>query len=321
MIEIRLFKFDSKTDYLPYYKSYTLKQKNLTTLNELLDAIYNIEKFSYIKDEPFFLKVNGIFTSSDALLSEFASNEFVIEPISIKRALNDLIIDTKDYQKKLEVLAPYITDMKEIIKEKTYMLEYYASNTQHFKEDYIGEHVILLAADIVSELPMLEKEISELIHGENGIQHRSSLKYRVLSTLEDENISSVVAPNIIQSFENFNIALYCALRAPSFKTVIEKSNAHYIDLESKHFDIPKKSKKLSYLMAGTILLEAMDNNADFLIVNNSDDLKLFDAKQKEIEKTMGREIGLPVLTQNEFLQLLQGNKNISSHKIKVSFLD
>jgi len=35
---------------------------------------------------------------------------------------------------------------------------------------------------------------------------------------------------------------------------------------------------------------------------------------------MGREIQLPVLTQDEFIQLLQGGKKLNPHKIKISFL-
>ena len=79
-------------------------------------------------------------------------------------------------------------------------------------------------------------------------------------------------------------------------------------------------------MAGTILLEALDNNADFLIVNTEEDLSLFDAQQKNIEKTMGREINLPVLTRGQFVKLLEGEKNKNAlgfniHKIKIPFLD
>ena len=126
---------------------------------------------------------------------------------------------------------------------------------------------------------------------------------------------------ILQYFDNFNIALYCALNDSSFEDIIKQSRATYVELKSKHFDIPKNAKKLSMLMAGSVLLEALDNNADFLIVNNEEELALFDAKQKSIESTMGREIKLPIITRNEFVQLLKGQRNLSSRKIKIPFLD
>jgi len=323
MLEIELFKFDSQTDYLPYYKNYHLQEEDLRTIDDVLNKVYSIEKFGRLENETFFVRVNDVFTDTTAAFETLLddSKTLRIEPISIKRAVNDLIIDTKDYKKKLELLAPYLTDIKEMIQEKTYMLEYYASNTLYFKDDYIGEHVILLVSDILKELPMLQEELYQLIDCEDGLRHRTSLAYRI----QDENIPQSLAvlniPDTIQSFENFNIALYCALNSPSFEDVIKNSDAQYVDLASKHFDIPKNSKELSYLMAGTILLEALDKNADFLIVHNKEDLVLFDGKQKSIEKTMGRDIQLPVLTQNEFIQLLQGAKKITPHTIKISFLD
>ena len=86
------------------------------------------------------------------------------------------------------------------------------------------------------------------------------------------------------------------------------------------------AKKLSYLMAGTILLDAIDNNADFLLVNSQEDISLFDAQQKNIAKVMGREIDLPVLTRGQFIKLLEGEKDkntlgLNIHKVKIPFLD
>ena len=213
-----------------------------------------------------------------------------------------------------------------IIKEKKYMLEYYASNTLHFMPDYIGEHIILLALDIVKENATLKDEIFALLNCEDGIKNKSSLKYRILNypAPSDNSIENTI--EVVQTFDNFNIALYNGLNDTSFENTIAQSQATYVELQSKYFDIPLNSPKLSYLMAGTVLLEAKDNNADFLIVNSKEDLSLFDAKQESIEKIMGREIAMPIITQEEFLKLISGEKNtsvlgIKSHKIKIPFLD
>lgn len=327
MTEIKLFKFDNKTDYLPYYKTYNLKLKDMQTINDVLNTVYNIEKFSYLKDELFFLKVNNIFISSDALISEVItqSNALLIEPLSIKRAINDLIIDTKDYQDKLSFLDAYLNTQEKdlIIKEKRYMLEYYASNTLYFNDDYIGEHVLFLASELIQNDPTLKEELSTLVDVEDGIRIRTSLEHRILNDNEEKNLffnDVTLNSKITQYFDNFNIALYCSLNNSIFEDIITRSNATYVELLSKHFDIPKSSKKVSYLMAGNILLEAKDNNADFLIVNDKEELQLFDAQQKNIEKAMGREINLPVLTRNEFIQLLQGDKQLSSRKVKIPFV-
>lgn len=327
MIDIKLFKFDSKTDYLPYYKSYELELKSVKTVSDVLNAINSIEKFGYISDENFFLRVNDIFVSSDANISDLITedNELVIEPLSINRAINDLIIDTKDYQEKLNFLDAYFTSEEKalMIKEKVYMLEYYASNTLHFNPDYIGEHVLFLAAELIQKDPSLKEELSSLVDIDNGIRIRSSLQHRVLNANEEPTSTFpdvIVTSEPIQYLDNFNIALFCGINNSSFEKAIQRSKASYVELKSKHFDIPTSSDKLSYLMAGNILLEAKDNNADFLVVNNEAELKLFDAKQKNIEKTMGREIKLPVLTRDEFTQLLQGSTNFNSRKVKIPFV-
>jgi len=327
MIEIQLFRFDSKTDYLPYYKKYNFKLKNLSTISALLDSIYEQEKFTYLKDELFFLKANGLFITSDAMVTDILNgeSELILEPISIKRALCDFVIDTKDYQSKLDLLDPYLSseEKQSIIENKTYMLEYYASNTLHFCDDYIGEHVLFIASEIIKEKPELKDELSKLVDTQNGIRIRTTLNHRLLQNHEESSKSyAKVSFNDIptQSFENFNIALYCGLNDDSFKNIIDKSEAQYVELESKFFDIPKGSHEVSYLMAGTILLEAFDKNADFLIVNDEEEMQLFDAKQKKIEKVMGREIGLPVITREEFIQLLQGSKTLTSRKISIPFL-
>ena len=332
MIEIKLFRFDSKTDYLPYYKTYELERDSVKTIDDVLDILYKIEKFGYLKDEIFFLQANNIFTSSEVMLDEVLNdtNELVLEPISIKRSVNDFIIDTKDYKSKLNLLNNYLSseEIASIITEKKYMLEYYASNTLHFNDDYIGEHVLFIASEIIQEKPILKDELSALVDTKDGIRIRSSLLYRILYS-NDENTKQYQQATLnsipVQSFKNFNIALYCALNTSNFKNIIQKSDASYIDLKSKHFDIPLGMTNVSMLMAGNILLEALDNNADFLIVNDKEELNLFDAKQKTIENIMGREINLPILTQAQFLQLLQGEKNISTlgfnaHKVKIPFL-
>lgn len=330
MIDIKLFKFDAKTDYLPYYKSYSIEADTVNTLEDVLNTIYSIEKFGRIEDEEFFLQVNKQFTSSKTSLDFFLrdSSELLLEPLSIKRASNDLIIDTKDYQEKLNLLDSYMSENEKatILQNKTYMLEYYASNTLNFHDDYVGEHIVLLGLDIVKKDPSLKEEIFKLLDSEDGVINKSSLKYRIVNYPEVKNIQKDKVKDVIQTFENFNIALYCGLEQASFENIIKQSGANYIALESRHFDIPLAAKTLSRLMAGTILLEALDNNADFLIVQTKADLSLFDKQQKAIEKEMGREIALPVLTRDEFVRILEGEKNkdslgLNAHKINVPFLD
>jgi uncharacterized ubiquitin-like protein YukD len=356
MTEIKLFKFDYKTDYLPYYKTYKLKIPKNTTVDKLLLQVNEVEKFSYLPDEEFFLKINGIFTSSKADIANFlrdSSQELLIEPISISRAKYDLIIDIEDYKTKLFALSNFISDDKlsQFIAQKKYMLEYYASNSLQINRDYIGDHVLLLAAEIIKEQPQQRNAIFEKIsHNEDGLENHTSLQYRVLNyekaqsnihQLQRDYFKQVnkvymypqykqykINFDVKQYFDNFNISLYSSLNNAAFEDIIAISRANYVELASKHHELPLNTtnKKLIHLIAGHILLEATDNNADFLIVNNKEELAIFDKEQKNIDKATGREINLPVLTQEEFLKVMQGEKDkkelgFDTHKINITFLD
>ncbi|MFT7002688.1 MAG: hypothetical protein ACJAWW_000021 [Sulfurimonas sp.] len=350
MLEIKLFKFDSKTDYLPYYKNYKIKSIQSDTIADLLKKINDIEKFSFLDEEKFYVRVNNIFTPITALVSEFitkTNQELLIEPISILRAKNDLIIDIEDYKLKFYILSAFLgeSEIESLIKDKKYLLEYYASNTLHFNRDYIGDHILLLASDIIkSQTENKNKIFQTIADKDDGIQNHTSLENRVLDHTNSEYTISQLSKdyceinNIIyaykqyenhdlsddtqQYFDNFNIACYNSLGDDSFESIIIGSKANYVELESKNFAMPNfgTNKKLIHLIAGNILLEAKDNNADFLIVNDEDDLSIFDGMQKTIEKVVGRDIALPVVTKAEFLQLLQGKKEFSKHKVKLSFL-
>ena len=135
--------------------------------------------------------------------------------------------------------------------------------------------------------------------------------------------------NISQFLEGFNIAEFEGLNKNSCASVIESSKANYVKLSSSHEDLAPfstlVSKDFSHRIAGEILLEAKDNDADFLIVRGKSDLMLFDGEQKKIEQVMNREIDIPVMTQAQFKMLLEGEKNASvlgfdAHKVKVPFL-
>lgn len=334
MIDIKLFKFDAATDYLPYYINYSLEYNTEDTVHDVLNKMNEIEKFSYVSESECFLRINNLFISSDTKISEFVQNksaEITIEPISILRAKSDLLIDTQDYKEKLHILSNYLTDeeIATVIEQKKYMLEYYASTTLAFNQDFIGEHVLLLASELISKEPTNAKEILLLLKDKNnGIENRTSLKYRLLNSQKEEIQKPSIDFEIQQYFENFNIALYCGLSNSASEGYITQTKAEYVELNSKHFGIPTQNanQKMNNAIAGHILLEAKDNNADFLLIDDNAMLSLFDAKQKQIEKVVGREIDMPIVTKSQFLKLMQGERDktslgLASHKINVPFLD
>jgi heterodisulfide reductase subunit B len=356
ILEIKLFKFDHSVDYLPYYRSYKIEYTNNESVYDILNKINECESFSYDTLDKCNVKVNNYFLSADVLVTDIVERiglELTIEPISLYRAKNDLMINSDDYTEKLKLFSKYLTNEQETEFQEKYKLEYYASNTMIVNKDYIGDHSLLIANEILLNNPTLEKEVLEIItNKDTGILYHTSLKNRLFKDIYDvesvyknlvskiksyknvtleENEKSEVPEDIeiSQYFKGFNIALYNK-EGCLFRKIIKKSRATYINLDSRRNDLATNSmlvnEDFTFRIAGEILLEAKDKNADFLIVKDKKDLDIFDAKQSKIARAVNREINLPVITQEQFTLLIKGEKSstklgFNNHKIKVSFLE
>ena len=362
-LHVELFKFDSKLDYLPYYKKYTIEYKEKDTILSVLNKINSIEAFSYEAKVEFNLKINNLYLNAGEYISNIVdrtSSEFIIEPVSVLRALNDLVIDKTDYLEKILLFKEYITPMDMDEYAQNLELDYYASNTYNINRDYIGDHALLIASDVIEQNPKYKEAILKLISSnEDGIWYHTSLENRVFNydvskekriqsllsmykkieqlkqarnSMLKENLASdleIDKVNISQYFNGFNIASFEGISKNNSNNIIKASKAGYVDIALKYEDLAPNStlvsNDFSLKIAGNILLEAKDNNADFLVVRGNSDIALFDGQQKNIEKVTGREIDLAVISVGQFSKLLSGEKNSSSlgfdsHKVKVSFL-
>ena len=98
-INLELFRFDVKTDYLPYFAKLTLKINSEKTLLDLLKMIQNsVYDYGY---DAYGFKINGVvvfdFELPLSLLVKKFSNQWKIEPLNTHFALKDLVIDTKPF--------------------------------------------------------------------------------------------------------------------------------------------------------------------------------------------------------------------------------
>ncbi|MDA7817427.1 DUF5644 domain-containing protein [Sulfurimonas sp.] len=356
-LHVELFRFDCKVDYLPYYKKYIVEYNQNDTVLSLLNKINSIEKFDYdnTNNLNLNLKINNLYLNSSALIADVvsatSSTDFIIEPVSKFRTLVDLKIDNSDFLEKINLFTKYVSEHDIQQYAVDLELDYYASNTYEIKKDYIGDHSLLIASDIIEQNSEFKDEILKIISkNDDGIFYHTSIKNRVLNydlskEAKIESLFSMLSDsmhkvnsdesfgegklNIVQGFDGFNIASFEGVNKTSSESMIEGSNAKYVDISLKNEDLALNSslvnKDFSLKIAGNILLQAKDENADFIIVRNVHDIKLFDGEQKRIEKVVGREINLPVVSQEQFSKLLEGEKNISAlgldtHKVKVSFL-
>ena len=357
-LEISLFKFDKNSDYLPYYTKHFLKIENEKNILEILKTINKTAKLGFKDCKNFDLVINGVYVKADITTKEIVENfgkELTIEPISIRRAYNDLLIDDNDFIEKFKILKNYTTDEDEVTYSNLKQY-YYASNTLNYNSDYIGDSVLLLAYDLIQKTPNHSNYILNVLNDfEIGAQYHTSLENRIyniddsieekiqdiqkrLNIFEDldkqnfriNNTLILVFGNfednyeIKHDFNDFNIAYYPSKNNEKTLDLLNKLNAKILNLDTLKLDIAKnsfnKNPQITYCVASTILLDAFDSNADFLLVDTIEDFYVFDYNRKQIEKISGREIILPIIHVNELQKLASGKhseakRTLEKHKI------
>jgi len=119
-VNFKVFRFNADEDYLPYYENYDME---VTSEEVVLDILNRIKwdhdgSFSYRRScrhgicGACAIKVNGRSTlackeSMNDMVDLFGS-ELTIEPLSVKRAVKDMIIDKGDFWEKHEAVTPYV---------------------------------------------------------------------------------------------------------------------------------------------------------------------------------------------------------------------
>ncbi len=119
-ITFKVFRFNSETDYLPYYNTIEME---VTSEEVVLDILNRIKwehdgSFSYRRScrhgicGACAIKVNGkgVLACKERMndMIELFGNELTLEPLSIKRAVKDMIIDKEDFWVKHEEVEPYL---------------------------------------------------------------------------------------------------------------------------------------------------------------------------------------------------------------------
>lgn len=345
-LEISLFKFDKNSDYLPYYTKHFLKTKEEKNLLDILNILNEEQELGFENDENFDLVVNGVYVKAGITIDELVENfgkELTIEPISIRRACDDLLINDEDFTSKLSLLEEFATE-EEKANYASLKPYFYASNTLNHYADYIGDSTLILAADIIEERKsnIKHKILSILNDQEVGAQYYTSLKNRIYNfdlaveekifklqemlkvreDLDKQNfrVNKTLIINfgefdenyeVKHDFKDFNIAYYSSKGEEKYTKLLNSLNAKLLNLDSSKLDLAKgtfnKNPEITFKVACTILLDAFDNSADFIVVDSEDDFYIFDYNRKELEKACGRDVLIPVIHINELQKLASGN--------------
>lgn len=360
-INIELFRFNFEKDYLPYYRKYSLAYSAEDTMYDLLHKMNELERFSFDKDSIF--RVNSYCMGTEELVSEIVkrySNEIIIDTVSDFFAKDDLSLYTESYVSKLDIFDEYLSsDEKQAYLDK-FKISYFASNSLNYNREYVGDHTLLVAIDLIKNRPELKQEILDLIvDAKSGIWYHTSLEDRVhnFNYADEQNIQDLLLncsthvkadsskavgleksdaksdkniTQVSQDFSGFNIATYNGLGVNSIDSLVGKTKAKHIKPRGSSADLSPFSRlvsdNFSYSIAGDILLEAKDADADFILVKNEKTKEFFDKNQSKMEKAVGRDINLPVISKGQFMQLMEGERDIerlgfNSHNVKISFLD
>ncbi|EAH8527193.1 hypothetical protein BIV34_01680 [Campylobacter coli] len=354
-LELRIFRFDKQKDYEAYYKPYVYDNyENFATLYDLLlqvqdDDIY----FDFEKNDKSYIVVNKEFLPLNTPLEKIAKEfdfSLCIEPLSTKRAIKDLIIDKNDFLDKYKYLEKFGDEEDKKLYAK-YDYLYYASEILDYLPEYMGDGVFYLASKMIEKYPEKKIEILKtLADKEKGIFYHLESKNEILETtiknlqneilnlgLFDKNILHFDLPKtnafdneikelgeIKYDFNDFNIACYGFKIKDDIKSKIK---AHFISYENSDknngFSLLQLNPELSYKMAASILLDAYDSGADFMVANQAKDFYMFDTCSKKLMQSSGREFkDFYVLSYFEFLSLIQGIKNpsLQNHDLKVSLI-
>ncbi len=169
------------------------------------------------------------------------------------------------------------------------------------------------------------------------------LNFRVKIDTLDQFITkeygvSKIKKALKNSFDKFYGALYlgsyqCQIARysdiNSYANLLDKIDLKLVNYNLKEqvsgYEILDVNEELSYKMAGGLMLDMFDNAADFIIVNDARSFVMFDEYQKNIEKTVGREINLPVFSLAQILLLAFGvtdrdKLGLNDHKIKTNLI-
>jgi len=150
-LEIRAFFFNSKTDYLPYYKNFKILMQENETAKDLLSKIRDAnENFSY-SQQNIFMKINHLIVEGKENISnivEQLGTTLQIDPVNSYRSTDGLKINDDDFMQKYELLAPYANE-DDLKYYKTLYGLHYASETEKYDREYIGDAILLLAYKMI----------------------------------------------------------------------------------------------------------------------------------------------------------------------------
>ena len=340
ILEIKAFFFNAKTDYLPYYKQFSINLAEDMKAKDLLASIQEQnENFSYPEKNLVF-KINDLVIEGDESMHEIVKRlgtSLQIDPVNTYRSYNGLKINDNDFMQSYEILAPFASEEDLEYYETLYTL-HYASETEKFDHSYIGDAILVLAHKLIAEgsehKEAILKAITSPYSGLLDCEYENNFFNTQDHTAAIEELKMMVKPPKTPSFMDKLTARFTKKKATDPKkeqttpaTISGKNIAYYAgsvtgktdsihqkiiqsDAKVVSFSRANKlsglslledNKQLAYTKAATTLLDALDSGAQLLIVEEKEVYDMFKKHFSAIEKTIGRDIDLELISTEEFL--------------------
>ncbi|AKF24958.1 hypothetical protein YH65_05810 [Sulfurovum lithotrophicum] len=341
-LNIKAFFFNAQTDYLPYYKHFMITLDEDTKAVDMLELIKEQnENFAY-PEENLVFRINDLVVEGDQPMKEVVEKlgtALQIDPVNAYRSNNGLIINDDDFMQSYELLAPYASE-EDLEYYKTLYALHYASETEKFDHDYIGDAILVLAHRLIAE----ESEHAEVIlhtisttHSglfeceyENNLfrvqEHTDAIEALKLMVkppkktepglIDKMTAKFIKKPEskkesvVLSETEGKEIAYYYGGGSDNSEAIAKKTaalGATMTTFSRAHklsgLTLLEDRKELAFKKAGTTLLDALDSGADILIVEDAEAYGMFKKNLPAIERTMGRDIELTLITTENFLAM------------------
>ncbi len=170
-LRLSVFRFDAKSDYLPFYKKHIIKVDGEKSIDDLLSVIKEEDRlFDYPQGKNAAIQISGKNLFTNVKISDIVKNfgtELTLMPMSEKRASKDLIVNDDDFYEKFDLLDPFV-DSSDKKRFKELVVYHYASDLYKYEDDFQGDALFLFAYEMIKKHPGQEKKILNIIDNENN---------------------------------------------------------------------------------------------------------------------------------------------------------
>jgi len=264
-----------------------------------------------------------------------------IDPVNAYRSSNGLIIDDSDFMKSYELLAPFASDEDLEYYKTLYALHYASETENFDRTYIgdailVLAHKLITAGSEEKEAileaitypysSLLDSEYeNNLFHAQDHTASIAELKMMVkapksdtpslmdklaarFAEKKDTLLKKEEKKDTVVTIEGKQIAYYAGAvtgKTAGMHEKIVQADAKMISFARTNklsgLSLLEDNKELAHTKAATTLLDALDSGAQVLIVEEKEAYAMFKKHFSDIEKTIGRDIDLALISAEDFL--------------------